>query len=96
LELFHFDERALLDLLLSSETPFLEYLLRILRLGSNSDSGMGTAGGLWTGRFAESEATLRRLYQAAIKTHAHELFPYNPKALFYRFDSHFSSEDTDS
>jgi hypothetical protein len=96
LELFHFDERALLDLLLSSETPFLEYLLRILRLGSNSDSGMGTVGGLWTGRFAESEATLRRLYQAAIKTHAHALFPYNPKALFYRFDSHFSSEGSDS
>ena len=79
LKVFSYDERALLDLLLSSETVFLEYLLRVLKepryKEDDPELKIGTA--------------LRGLRDALVRAQRHGLVPYNPRALLNRFEKHF-------
>jgi hypothetical protein len=84
-----FDERVILDLLLSSETKSLEYLLRVLRLKNEAPLGPieGVADDSEEG---QAVALLRRLRDAVTRANAHNLFPYNPRALLSRFDVFFS------
>lgn len=81
-----FDERVFLDLLLSSETKSLEYLLRVLRL---KDGAHLASIGEDSDEF-KSLALLRRLRGAVVRANDHGLFPYNPRALLSRFDHFFS------
>ena len=80
LRLFSYDERCMLDLLLSNETVFLEYLLRVLKLSKNSPEGG-----------ADAQEVLTKMREAVVRAHGHGMFPYNPRALLSRFQAHFDS-----
>ena len=84
------DERVFLDLLVSSETRALEYILRVLRLSRDSlrsvvresDDGFEYPGIL-------ADEMLGRLQSAVHRAHRHNLMPYNPRALLARFSAYF-------
>ena len=84
-----FDERIILDLLISSETKALEYLLRVLRLKHGTPLGCPVQVADES-KEGKALALLVRLREAVTRANAHHIFPYNPRALLSRFDQFFS------
>jgi len=84
-----FDERVILDLLISSETKALEYLLRVLRLKKGTPLGC-SMGMIDESKEGKALALLVRLREAATRANAHGMFPYNPRALLTRFEHFFT------
>jgi len=80
-----FDERVVLDMVLSSETRALEYLLRVLRLPASRNHAAHHG-------MDKAEDMLKRLHAAIVRLHRHGMVAFNPEALLARFRAYFAGQ----